>query len=206
MKIEVKNILFPAPKKGGSSLSFRAKLYINDVHVAACINYGRGEPTILLKKGTPCLPLILQAQLHCAHIQPSRTNQNMAYTGELPHLRAFIDERVHNFYQHLQKFQQAVTALQKESIVIGIPGKNLTTVLFPSPIQRMCNNFLEWQQLTVLLLTQVLPKMKEGELILNTNIPKVVLVQAGLKPYRTVVPLTERNSSGRKERRARRGL
>ncbi len=79
-----------------------------------------------------------------------------------------------------KKFDRKVELIQKRNIVVGESGRYMRTI----PTKALVNLLVQGNNTGVIkdiLARKVIPNMTENEIILNKNIPEILLKEAGLK-------------------------
>ncbi len=77
----------------------------------------------------------------------------------------------------------------EKGIVFGIAGESFTTLAFTTPFVKVLSHPKATEIIKNAIINKVLPDLKDGNIILNTNIPENILKEAGLKEEQYVKPL-----------------
>ncbi|MFC6100832.1 hypothetical protein [Olivibacter domesticus] len=188
MKIDVKNIELDEESSKAENQIYLGDLHINEAYVGACL-IEVGITTLYHARDEPAAALITQAEEYFRQ-QPLTfyPYENSGKDGELlqPSLRLEIALKVHEHFlkeaaEQRRVFDEFIDKNQKQAIIIGSPGKKGTLITLTHPIADILNFPVLRKDLAELIRHSILPKMEEGQQVLNTNIPVSILQQAGLK-------------------------
>lgn len=86
----------------------------------------------------------------------------------------------------IEKFQKWVQEHMSEGILYGTPGGDLFAVKFKFPIETMLKSESGIKVLKQAVQESVLPALKNGHLILNTNIPPEIIKALGINATQIV--------------------
>lgn len=198
MKIELKNIKH-SPSLSEETEAFTANLYINDVHAGYAKNNGHGGSTDYYHADEKGRDLIREAEEHCLSLPdkqyPAAYGMD-AYSLKM-NLEHFIDDLLSSHLQEKEnkKFDNKINKAMINGIVYGLPNdSSVSIVAFKIPLSQLLTLPVGPDSITNAIIKNVLPDIKPGEIILNTNIPEQILKDAGLKegqymaPQKTVAP------------------
>jgi len=189
MKIELKSI-HHSEQLSQETNAFSANLYINEIKAGTATNQGHGGPTDYYGFNERGNQLIREAEEYCKALPPEKfTAGGKEYTIDST-LEIYIDNLLqkHLEQKDLQKFRRQAERAMEKSILVGIPDHSFRTLTFKMPIGILLVHPNGPNILKDVIATKVIPNLKEGELVLNTNIPEKILQDAGLKPERYVKP------------------
>jgi hypothetical protein len=182
MKIELKNIHF-SEQLSEETNAFSANLYIEGVKAGRVSNRGRGGATICKAGDEKGDRLIVAAETHCRSL-PSEKSDLVSGEHELKmDLGRYVDKLLVSYLQEkeVQKFQKKLEKAIERGIVVGIPGKSFDVWEFTHPIAIILQHPKGPEMIKRAIEEDILPELKGGKIIMNTNIPLKVLEAAGLK-------------------------
>ncbi|TDX00459.1 hypothetical protein [Dinghuibacter silviterrae] len=189
MKIELKNI-HRSEKLSEETSAFSANLYINDIKAGIASNRGQGGATMYISFNEKGRQLIQQAEAWCsAQPQEKFTYKGKEYSNPVT-LENFIDNllAVHLQRKNLEKFKRKLGKDTQKGIAFGIPDQEYQILHFKMPIKGILEAPNGYEVLRNTIVKRVVPQMKEGEKILNTNIPEKILKDVGLGEHDYVRP------------------
>lgn len=182
MKIELKKIEF-SERMSEETNCFAADIYINDVNVGIASNQGHGGATGYTANHPKGMELIKQAEDYCKSLPPYTWDSGgEAHKLEM-NLELFIDNLLENYLKEkeIKKFRNKIAKAALNSIVVGIPDHSFTSYPFKYTIAEILRYPNGQQLLADSIGKRIKPKMVDGEIILNTNIPEQVFALAKLK-------------------------
>lgn len=189
MKIELKKIQHNK-RMSQETEAFSADLYIDGKNAGVAYNSGHGGPADYEAHNAQGIKLITEAEAYCLKLPPMEIQE---YEGDFTltmNLEVFIDNLLtdHLQQQELQRFNKKMEKDMLTGIVIGTPDECYSVL----PSNRPLKVILESQDgpatMGRLLEQYVLPKLKDGKILLNTNIPEDLLKAANLKADQYVKP------------------
>jgi len=189
MKIQLKNIQHSEALSEETN-AFSASLYINDFKAGTASNRGHGGPTDYHALNVRGGQLIREAEEYCKTLPPEKfTVEGKEYTLD-SNLEGYIDNLLQKHLQQkdLQKFRAKLDKAIQQTIVFGIPDQSFSKLRLKFPVDMILAHPNGKNILTDILIRRVKPELKEGEVILNTNIPESILKNAGFKPEQYVTP------------------
>lgn len=178
-QIELRNIKV-AENMSEETTAFTANLYINNKKIAFVRNEGRGGNTNYLPYRSEDVGSLRQAEEYCKAL-PSAVYPDTLIAGKpltvAMNLENYIDDLL---YKHLQrknteKFHRKIKKQQEDSILFGIPDKQYRRLKFPKPIAEMLRFRKGIEAIKNSIQEKILPQLKEGERILNTNLPSELM-------------------------------
>ncbi|MGB3108307.1 hypothetical protein [Sphingobacterium siyangense] len=195
MKIELKRIQH-SQQFSEETLAFTANLYINGAHAGYAKNNGRGGATFYSPKDQEGKVLIREAEEYCKGLQPTGQSDNNSLDGlsNDMDLEQYIDDLVNNHIEkkEIAKFNAKMNKIMLKGIVYGIPDQSYSGFIYAVPMIKLLA-FSQGPEIVLKDLTEkVLPSLKEGQKLLNTNIPESIIKAAGFKEDQYVAP-TVRN-------------
>jgi hypothetical protein len=204
MKIELKNIHF-SQQLSQETNAFSANLYISDVKAGAASNHGYGGATDYLAYQEEGQRLIKEAEDYCKTLPPDKfTIDGKEYSVDM-NLEHHIDNLLneHLRQKDLQQFRNKAKRAGEKSIVVGIPDQSFKTLGLKFPVDMLLIHPKGPDILTDVLMKRIVPNLKEGEIIMNTNIPEKILKQAGLNEKQYAAP--QQYETGKKNKQLRKG-
>lgn len=197
MKIELKNIKH-SPSLSEETEAFTANLYINEVLAGYAKNNGHGGSTDYYHADEKGRDLIREAEQYCLGLpekQYPAAYGMEAYSLKM-NLEHFIDDLLSSHLQEKEnkKFDNKINKAMINGIVYGLPNESVSIVAFKIPLSQLLALPVGPDSIKNAIIKSVLPDLKPGEKILNTNIPEQILKDAGLKegqympPQKTVAP------------------
>ncbi|MBB5440656.1 hypothetical protein HDC92_004359 [Pedobacter sp. AK017] len=191
MKIELKNIKH---FESGSEETecFTASLYIDGKNAGIAKNEGRGGPTHYMGDSLSGRELIRQAEAYCKTLPDKKypAEHGMEAFSVTMDLETFIDDLLiaHLLDKDLKKFRKQVENAAKKGIVFGIPDHSYMMQKFSIPLTDVLVHPAGRKVIVDSLAKTVFKHLKDGKMILNTNIPESYLREAGLFKEQYVTP------------------
>jgi hypothetical protein len=183
MKIELKNIQH-SESLSQETNAFTANVYINGLRAAVASNQGHGGPIGYQPVNEFGRRLIKEAEEYCKILPAEKfTSGGKEYTLEM-NLESVIDNLLEKHLQQkdLQKFRNKMERCMEQGLVYGVPDQQYTNLKFKMPIDMLLVHPNGPKMLRDFIITKIIPELKEGEKILNTNIPEKIYQEAGLSP------------------------
>lgn len=187
MKIELKNIHYSEHLSEETS-AFSANLYIDGVKAGVASNRGHGGPTDYMAHDDKGRQLIRDAEAYCEKLPPEKFSAGgTEYELEM-NLEHYIDNLLHAYLvqKDIQKFRSKVERTTKEHIVFGLPDQSFRALRLKFPIELLLVSPNGRNILKDILASRIAPELKNGQMLLNTNIPEQLLKESGLKPEQYV--------------------
>jgi len=207
MKIELKRIEF-SERLSQETNAFSADLYINGRKVGEASNQGRGGPTDYGSYDEEGRALIKEAEAYCKTLPPHTFKMNGETHSIEMDLEMYIDNLLTDYLEQkeLQKFRRAMEKAMIKSFVIGITDKSYDKWTFKVPLAQFMSSPNKPEVMANLIKQYVIPKLVDGNILLNTNIPESFLKLAGLKegqyvPFKEVKPEANKKQSPKKSKR-----
>jgi len=192
MKIELKNI-HHSLQLSEETEAFTANIYINGTHAGYAKNSGHGGPTDYYHDNEKGRELIREAEAYCKTLPDKQypKDEYMEAFSVPMNLENYIDELLNNYVEKKEQasFAKKMNKAMERGIVFGIAGKSFTTLAFTSPFVNVLSHPSAIDIIKNAIINKVLPDLKNGNIILNTNIPESLLKEAGLKQEQYVKPL-----------------
>lgn len=189
MKIELKRIQYSS-RLSEETNAFAADLYINDIKAGEAKNEGHGGPTHYYARNEQGRQLITEAEAYCKNLPPVKYafgRREGSYDMNLEH---YIDDLLENHLdeRELQKFKNKMNKDMLKGIVIGVPNANAYSAWsFNTSIDQILAHPRGTEQLTNEI-KKLIPKLTDGKIILNTNIPEQILKNAGFNKTQYAAP------------------
>lgn len=191
MKIELKNIKH-SPSLSEETEAFTANLYIDGVLAGSASNRGHGGPTDYGHDNEAGKELIKKAEQYCKELPPTIYPASAGMKAfEVPmNLEHFIDDILGKHLEEKanQQFRKKMEKAMEMSIVVGIPDDSFGRLTFKSPIDMILVHPRGHDILRDAIKNSLLPNLKAGEKVLNTNIPESIFKAAGLSEDQYVKP------------------
>lgn len=176
MKITIKNIKINE-RLSQETTAFSADLLIDGKKVGTCGNYGTGGPTIYHPLEFENLEIIEQAEKYCIGLPkiPVVHNRDLVMIDST--LQNVIDEQVSRFANNkeLQRFERQKQRDMSKAILIGTEEKYVVYNL-NRPLDQIIHLSSNPAGAINLIINQLRSKIKQGERILNTNLPAGVIL------------------------------
>lgn len=205
MNIELKNVHINE-RMSEETTMFQADIFINGKKAGYAENLGHGGSTDYHAYNAAGRQLLEEAEAYCRTL-PDKVNtlesdgKTSTYSIKMT-LEHLIDDLLDSYMK--KKDQQAFEKIMEKSIVWGVPGANsYWQQKFKHPIATMLETPSFRAAFKNSLLKTILPEMKEGEKILNTNIHPDELVSLGIPKDRTIeqAVTVKRHTGGRRPKK-----
>src|SRR3546814_762709 len=172
MKIALKNIHYDR-HLSEETHAFVANLYINGFKAGVASNQGHGGNTDYHPTDKKGRKLIEEAENYCRNLPPETYLLGDQERTIAMSLELYIDSLVDDYLQQkeLQKFRNELDKETKTGIVYGVPDHSFRVASFKNSIETILHHPTGWERLKNAIIKHVIPKMWEGDKILNTNIP-----------------------------------
>jgi hypothetical protein len=182
MKIELKNI-HHSEQLSEETNAFSANLYINGIKAGVASNRGNGGPTDYYPANDKGRQLIKEAEDYCKTLPPHVFEMDGVKHSIDMNLEMHIDNLLvlHLQQKDLRLFQKEMDKAMRQGIVVGVPDKSFGVFKLKQPITLFLSSEQNRDVLTNMIRKHVLPSLKEGDMILNDNIPGQILLKAGIK-------------------------
>ncbi|MDR3712369.1 MAG: hypothetical protein P4L51_06110 [Puia sp.] len=168
-----------------SSTAFEAVLWIDGVKVAKVGNYGQAGPHYYIFFNDAVRELMKKADAWCSTLPP-KTYPAM-WPAKTPltipmSLETMIDGIIFEYQtqQDLLQFRAKMEKHMRSSILFGFPDKSYLRLKYTIPLAILCHHQKGIEILKKDIHTKVVPLLKEGQKILNDNIPAEVIDALGL--------------------------
>lgn len=175
MQIELRNIRV-AEHMREETTAFTANLYVGNQKVAFVKNDGRGGSTNYQPFKQEDVPNIREAEEYCKTLPPAVYPETVIDGKPLTvpmNLENYIDDLLdkHLSQKEREKFNKRMEKHQEDSILYGIPGKQYYRLKLIKPIAEILKLPKGTEALKHNIQEKIIPRLKEGEAILNTNLP-----------------------------------
>jgi hypothetical protein len=175
MEIKLKGIYIISDLTDGTT-AFVANLYINKRRAGPAGNLGDGASTFYSPYDEEGARLIRQAEEWCL----SATEDS--------DLEMYIDALL---FEHIEKkdrerFRKKMKRAMVDGILFGVPGKQYRVMKYKCAIDELFCFAKGIERLRLDIHNKVLPMLAEGEKILNTNIPAVIVKMLEIDPGKIV--------------------
>lgn len=192
MKIELKNI-HHSVQLSEETEAFTANLYIKGNHAGFAKNNGHGGATDYYHENEKGRELIREAEAYCKTLPDKQYPKDKYMEAfSIPmNLENYIDDLVNDHIEKKEQtsFAKKMNKAMERGIVFGIAGQSFTTLAFTSPFAKVLSHPKANEIIANAIVNKVIPDLKDGNIILNTNIPENILKEAGLKKEQYVTPL-----------------
>jgi hypothetical protein len=205
MEIKLKSI-YVSDQLSEETTAFKAVLYINNVQAGVAENEGRGGPTTYAAGDDDGRKLIAVAENWCKSLPPyvskDFVEDNKPFTMEMD-LELYLDNLVQDYIHQmeLRRIQRRMNKDMEDAIIYGDREVGYRLIRFKAPIEAILRREGSIKMLYSLLHERVLPNLKAGEKILNTNIPVEVIRKLDIPIDKIVDIPTEKE--GKKKKRPR---
>ena len=204
MKIELKQIEF-SERMSQETNCFTANLYIDGKLAGDASNQGHGGPTDYRSYTDEGRELIRKAEEYCKTLPPeTHTMGGETFTLDMD-LENYIDNLLNQYLREkeLLRFRKSMERAMKKSLVIGIPDESYATITFKVPLETIMSSPNKPEVMVNVIKKHVIPKLVDGNILLNTNIPESFLEQAGLskehyQPHKKVEVKTTKEQVAKK--------
>lgn len=191
MKIELKSIHHSA-QLSRETEAFTAKLYIQGIHAGYAENDGHGGATYYSHHNEKGRELIREAEAYCKTqppIQYPADKYSEAFSVDM-NLENYIDDLLNKHVEKKEtaKFNTKLIKSMLKGVVYGVPDQSFSAVVYSMPIVQVLAHPKGPQTVLKTITDKILPKLKDGYIILNTNISESILKAAGLKEGQYVKP------------------
>lgn len=191
MKIELKSI-YHSIQLSEETEAFTANLYINGVHAGYTKNEGHGGNTYYQPKNEKGRELIRQAEEYCKTLPPIEypADKYMEAFSIDMNLEHYIDDLLNKYLEKKEtaKFNAKLNKTMLKGIVYGVPDQSFGAITFNIPLVKVLAHPKGPQTVLQTITDKILPKLKDGNILLNTNIPESIIKAAGLKEEQYVKP------------------
>jgi hypothetical protein len=181
MKIELKNIKH-SPSLSEETEAFTANIYVDDVLAGFASNRGHGGPTDYDHANEKGRELIKKAEEYCKTLPATHypASHGMEAFSVDMNLENYIDDLLgkHLDQKILQQFRNKINKVMESAIVVGVPDQSFRPFSFKTPLAQILNHPRGHEILADNIREKVMPALKDGEIILNTNIPTSVYAEA----------------------------
>lgn len=176
MQIQLKNI-HVAGYLSQETTAFTADLYINSVKAAHCSNDGQGGATSYYPHALEHRVLITEAEEYCKELPAMPVPLGSEVVNVPMTLELYINNQVHKFLANndRMKFERQKQRDMKKSILVGTDDK-YDLYNFTKPLDVVINHGTNPVGAINEMIQKVLPKIKSGQRILNTNFPAGVII------------------------------
>ncbi|MFP3596881.1 hypothetical protein [Chryseobacterium sp. SIMBA_029] len=181
MKIELKNIQY-SEALSEETPAFAANLYIEGKKAGVASNHGHGGPTDYWADDENGKLLIEKAESFCKSL-PSEEFKSGDKTYSIKmNLENYLDELIGKYLldRDIKRFNKRIEKEMERGIVVGIPDTFYSVWRFKMPLPNYLKNASGLEFIKSALIKQIIPTLKEGKIILNTNVPEKVFREAGL--------------------------
>lgn len=205
MKIELKNISYNKALSE-SAPCFSAELYINDYHAAEVSNRGRDFVHYIRHSSDKGKALLEQAENYLGTL-PAAGDELLAKSlGTQMLMSNHIDHLLDHYFQQKEeiKFKNKVDKISKNAIVFGNIKGRVDIIQYMIPMTQLLSSEGGPATVEEKIKNEVLPTMRDGDKVFNTNIPESILKAAGLSEnqYNKYIeePLSRKNRHKRAQK------
>ena len=191
MEIELKNIKI-AQHLSEETTAFTGDLFVNSKKIAFVKNGGTGGNTGYQLYDINDRDLLRQAEDHCRNLPPV-AYPNPGSSGEalqIPmSLEHYIDKLLDAYRQ-----RKDIEKHQRNSVLVGISGEYYHQLKFAKPIAAILKLPNGIELIKKAMQEKIIPVLKDGESILNTNLPPELMKLEKKKVPRPRIPKGDQNS------------
>lgn len=175
MQIELRNIRV-AEHMSEETTAFTANLYVDNQKIAFVKNEGRGGSTNYEPFKPEDLATLRKAEEYCKNLPPAVYYETVIDGKPLTvpmNLENYIDDLLdkHLSQKEREKFNKRMEKHQEDSILYGIPDKQYYRLKLIKPVAEILKSPKGMEALKHNIQEKIIPRLKEGEAILNTNLP-----------------------------------
>lgn len=186
------------------NVAFHADLVINGGNAGKVENNGLGDSTLFEAKTEDGKRLIKEAEEWCKGLPPV-VSKDIVMDDEpfsIPmSLELYVNEAMADHLKKLERRrnQKKMDVDMREGILYGTPDGGYQIIRFKVPIEMIIAKTAGIEMLGSLIQKKVLPLLKDGERILNTNLSRELLEKMHIPKER----LMEGGAEGDEKRRSR---
>jgi hypothetical protein len=205
MEINLRGI-YVSEQLSNESTAFRAGLYIDNIKAGVAENEGQGGSTTYTSGDEEGRKLIAAAETWCKtlpqFVSKDFVEDNKPFTMQMD-LELYLNNLVQEHIQlmDIRRIQRRMNRDMEDAILFGDREKGYRLVRFKAPIDTILRREGCIKMLYSLIHERVLPNLKAGERILNTNIPPEVIRKLDIPADKIVETPAERE--GKKKKRGR---
>jgi hypothetical protein len=201
MKIELKRIEF-SERMSEETNCFTADLYIDGKKIGEASNTGKGEANSYCPYEKEGRELIRKAEKFCETMPPEKAEFNGEPFEFKMNLERYIDVLLnrHLAAMELKKFNAKIKKATGNGIVYGIPDDSFKVLSFKKSIDEIVSFKIWKEQLIENIKSTIKPRLVDGVVIFNTNIPEDIFKAAGLKVSQYVKPEASLKGKQKQER------
>jgi len=183
MNIELRNIKH-SQFLSRETEAFTSNLYINNIHAGIAKNEGHGGPTHYYHINDKGRELIQLAEAFCLKL-PAKVYPASKVMGVFAldmNLEHYIDDLLESHLQKKEhaKFEKKLNKAMEKGIMYGIPGESFQGIGYKSTIQELLATEKGVELIKNTIAKDILKDLKNGNIVLNTNIPEAILRDAGV--------------------------
>jgi hypothetical protein len=181
MKIELKKIEFHNALSEYAH-AFNAKVYINGIYAGDAYNRGRDMVHSFDHKDDKGRQLLDEAELYCGKLAGETPEQIEEGRSFHFHLSKHVNDLVNNYRNQKEdaKYMRRINKAMIDSIVYGKTDGDVFMLRFKLPLKELLAHPTGPGILRDKIKNEVLAKLKDGNKVLNDNIPEAILKEAGL--------------------------
>jgi hypothetical protein len=185
MQIELNNIIH-TPSLSLETEAFTAELYIDGVFAGMASNSGQGGLNKYIPLNNEGYELIKKAERFCSALpalQHPKTNEHGEFSVPMD-LEIYISKLVGDYLNQKSRkhYTNQLIYVMDKAIVVGVPDESFRLFSFKSSIDDILLLQNGEEFLIKAIKDRVIPKLRAGEIILNTNIPEHILKEACNSP------------------------
>lgn len=192
MIVKLKNI-YVCDELSEQSAAFQAELYVNNIKAGVAENKGQGGPTQYIAQSEEGRKLLRDAEEWCKGRPPFICNDILV--DEQPFaipitLELILDQQLADYLRVLdeRRLHRKMASDMEDGILFGLPGTGYSKLSFKVPLTTVLAGEAGAKLLQSLLHDKVLPQLRDGEKILNTNLPIEVLAKLNVPDDKIVRP------------------
>jgi len=191
MKIDLKNINY-SKTLSESAYAFTAKVYIDGKYVADASNRGKAIVNDIDPRETKDREILQRAESYCAKLAGENAPDGYALNGYL-NLSQHIDDLMLDHLNRKEdlRIQRDINKHMQTGLVFGNIQSEYYIIDLELPMTKIVSFPRGIEVLKGKIERQVIPDLKPGDQLLNTNIPEHILKDVGLKPDQYMKPVVE---------------
>jgi hypothetical protein len=216
MNIKLRNI-YVNERMSEETTMFQAVLYIDNKRAGTAENRGEGGATFFMAFNEQGAKLISEAEEWCKkqppHVDPEQRDpldesKPASYDMDL---ELYVGLQITDYLiqKDIAKFKKGMEKHMVNGIVYGVPDSSYRFIKFQIPLSKFFEDDKKLVALKRHIDEKVIPRLDNGEKILNTNIPPEISTRLGITDLivkipteidqkRSVVKKTQRKKGGSK--------
>lgn len=174
-------------------VAFHAELYVRNGKAGVAENKGYGGPTLYSSQTEEGRKLIQEAEEWCKSCPPLVSRdivvEEKPFTIPLT-LELFLDQLVAEYLHEMdsRRLRRRMMLDMSDGILFGVPGSGYSKFTFKAPIAAILAGEAGIKMLESLIHEKVLPHLRDGERILNTNLSADIIEKLNIPQGKLIDP------------------